>query len=65
VQLWLKTDINTGTGNGKKPGHQEYTEPGLHELNSGATAKGLLQGWYEVEATTASIEVDVLPQDLG
>jgi hypothetical protein len=65
VQLWLKTDINTGTGNGKKPGRQEYTEPGLHELNSGATAKGLLQGWYEVEATTASIEVDVLPQGLG
>lgn len=61
VQLHLITDINTGTGNGTKPGHQEYTETGLTELNSGATAKGLLQGWYEVEAVSAPIEVDVQP----
>ncbi|MHA2070022.1 MAG: hypothetical protein ACXABY_37125, partial [Candidatus Thorarchaeota archaeon] len=64
VQLWLITDINTGTGKGKKAGHQEYTSPGLTELNSGATAKGLIEGWLEVEAESASIEVDVQPQDL-
>lgn len=55
VQLWLITDINPGD-------HQQYTSEGLHELNSGATAKGLLQGWYEVEAVTMPIEVDVQPQ---
>jgi hypothetical protein len=37
--LEISTDINTGTGNGKKSGHQEYTEAGEHDLNSGAVLK--------------------------
>jgi hypothetical protein len=37
--LAVLTDTNTGTGNGKKSGHQEYTEEGIHYLNSGATLK--------------------------
>jgi hypothetical protein len=37
--LAVLTDTNTGTGNGKKDGHQEYTEEGIHYLNSGATLK--------------------------
>ena len=37
--LEISTDINPGTGNGKKPGHQEYTEAGEHDLNSGAVLK--------------------------
>jgi len=48
--LWLiiSTDINTGRGTANKPngngnnpksGHQEYTEDGEHELNSGAVLK--------------------------
>ena len=61
IQIVFATDINTGTGNGKKDGHQEYTSEGPTELNSGATAKGLLQGWYEVEAVSEPIEVDVQP----
>jgi hypothetical protein len=41
AQLWIEisTDVNPGTGNGKKPGHQEYTSPGEHYLNSGAVVK--------------------------
>lgn len=41
AQLWLEisTDINPGTGNGKKSGHQEYTSAGEHDLNSGAVLK--------------------------
>lgn len=61
--LWLlvSTDINTGTGNGKKPGHQEYTSEGEHCLNSGATAKGLVtlaSGVWEVADTTDEICVE-------
>jgi hypothetical protein len=37
--LMASTDVNTGNGNGKKDGHQEYTEEGIHYLNSGATLK--------------------------
>ncbi len=37
--LYISTDVNPGTGNGKKPGHQEYTEEGEHYLNSGAVIK--------------------------
>lgn len=51
--LWLITDINPGN-------HQEYTSEGPTDLNSGATAKGMLYG-YEAEAVSASIEVDVQP----
>ncbi len=61
IQLHVSTDINTGTGNGKKGGHQEYSSAGPTELNSGATAKGLLLGWYPVEAVSDPINVVVLP----
>lgn len=56
-QLDVSTDTNPG-------GHQEWTSEGPTELNSGATAKGLLQGWYEVESVSTPIEVEVLPIDL-
>jgi len=40
----VSTDINTGDGNGRKAsGHQEYTSEGEHCLNSGATAKGVVE----------------------
>ena len=55
----VATDTNTGTGNGKKAGHQEYTSIGEHELNSGATAKGML-GDLQVSDTSDSITVEVL-----
>jgi hypothetical protein len=61
--LDISTDMNTGNGNGNNPnfpaGHQEYTEEGWHDLNSGATLK-----FYDAEvdgdrlsAYTDSIEV--------
>ena len=62
--MWLlvSTDINTGTGNGKNPGHQEYTSEGTHCLNSGATAKGLVElpsgVVWEVTDTTDEICVE-------
>jgi hypothetical protein len=65
LTLVVSTDINTGDGNGKKPkGHQEYTsEPGtVHELNSGATARGNVafeSGVFEVSDTSDSIEVEI------
>ena len=49
LTLLVSTDMNTGHGNSnnlKFPnGHQEYTEPGIHCLNSGATATGMLGDW--------------------
>jgi len=54
----VATDINTGTGNGKISGHQEYTSEGEHCLNSGATATGLFDGW-EVIARSHEICVEV------
>jgi hypothetical protein len=42
----VSPDINPGTGNGKKAGHQEYTSIGLHELNSGAYAEGNWDGTF-------------------
>ena len=62
--MWLlvSTDVNTGTGNGKKNGHQEYTSTGEHCLNSGATAKGLVVlpsgDTWEVTDTTEEICVE-------
>jgi hypothetical protein len=63
--LLVSTDMNTGHGNGKNPqfpeGHQEYTSPGEHCLNSGATAKGfvtLASGLWEVSDTTDEICVE-------
>lgn len=62
IDLLVYTDINTGTGNGKKAGHQEYTSTGEHELNSGATAKGTVEG-KEVCGTSDSIIVEVVEPD--
>jgi hypothetical protein len=56
LYLKVSTDINPG-------GHQEYTSLGEHCQNSGVTVKGLLQGWYEVEAVSDEICVDVLEPD--
>lgn len=58
----VATDTNTGTGNGKKAGHQEYTSAGEHELNSGATAKGMLRE-IEVCDTSDSITVEVVEDE--
>ncbi|MHA1938458.1 MAG: hypothetical protein ACW97O_09650 [Candidatus Thorarchaeota archaeon] len=55
LYLKVSTDINPG-------GKQEYTSLGEHCQNSGATAKGLLQGWYEVEALSDQICVTVEEQ---
>lgn len=61
AQLWLEisTDINTGTGNSKKPGHQEYTSTGWHDLNSGAVLKFIdSEGTgFQLSAHTPSITV--------
>jgi len=45
IRSWLRWNFTSrpisipGTGNGKKPGNQEYTELGEHDLNSGAVLK--------------------------
>jgi hypothetical protein len=62
LTLYVSTDINPGTGNGKKSGQQEYTETGEHELNSGANAKGILRG-VQVSATSDPITVVVFEPD--
>ena len=62
LTLLVSTDMNTGHGNGKNlkfpDGHQEYTSPGTHCLNSGATATGMLDGW-EMTASSDEICVEV------
>jgi hypothetical protein len=60
IYLIVYTDINTGTGNGKKSGHQEYTSTGEHELNSGANAKGMLDDELQVSNSSDSVTVEVL-----
>jgi hypothetical protein len=62
LKMTVYTDVNTGTGNGKKPGHQEWTSEGEHCLNSGATAKGvvtLASGEWDVSDTTDPICIKV------
>lgn len=58
----VSPDINTGTGNGKKAGHQEYTSTGEHCLNSGAWFEGWIGDEY-VEASTEPVCVEVLEAD--
>jgi hypothetical protein len=59
--FYISTDINTGTGNGRKPvGHQEYTEGGPHVLNSGATLKFTDDDGDQLSAYTNSIEVEAI-----
>jgi len=58
----VSPDINTGTGNGKKAGHQEYTSTGEHCLNSGAWFGGYIGDEY-IEASTNPVCVEVLEAD--
>jgi hypothetical protein len=63
IELTVRTDVNPGTGNGKKSGHQEYTSEGIKTLNSGANAKGLLGGDIQVSASSGSISVSAEDED--
>ncbi|MFH1616868.1 MAG: hypothetical protein ABIG61_17515 [Planctomycetota bacterium] len=57
--LEVSTDINPGTGHGKKSGHQEYTSPGEHCLNSGAVIKFIDPGTgYQLSAHTPELIVE-------
>jgi hypothetical protein len=60
--IWVSPDMNTGNGNGKNKkfpdGHQEYTSPGEHCLNSGAWFEGYIGDEY-IEASTEPVCVDV------
>jgi hypothetical protein len=58
-KIWVSPDVNTGTGNGKKPGKQEYTSPGEHCLNSGAWLEGWIGDEY-FETSTNPVCVDVV-----
>ena len=55
----VATDINHGQGEKDPAGKNEYTSPGIHCLNSGATATGMI-GDLEVSHTSNSICVDVV-----
>lgn len=56
----VATDINPGHGKpGKVNPKNEYTSPGIHYLNSGATVTGMI-GELEVSHTSNSISVDVV-----
>jgi hypothetical protein len=59
ANITVSPDVNTGTGNGKKAGHQEYTSPGIHCLNSGASFAGYI-GDESIEASTAPVCVEVV-----
>jgi len=57
--LEISTDINTGTGKGKKSGHQEYTSTGEHCLNSGAVLKFIdPQTGFQLSAHTPEICIE-------
>ena len=58
--LTVSTDLNSGQGKKTPPGQNEYTSAGIHELNSGATASGML-GDGEIVVETVPIWVDVQP----
>ncbi len=72
AMILVSTDYNLGGGKGP---HQEYTEPGIYEFNSGATLKFLRPDYdpedegpldpYDIQlsAYTDSISVTVLEED--
>lgn len=62
AEIGVSPDINTGTGNGKKPGKQEYTSPGEHCLNSGAWFEGWIGDTY-IEGNTEPVCVEVFEAD--
>jgi len=39
LSINISTDLNTGKNKNYPDGHQEYTSPGVHYLNSGAVIK--------------------------
>jgi hypothetical protein len=66
-EIWVSPDVNTGKGtannagnSGKnpKPGHQEFTSPGEHCLNSGAYFEGYIGDEF-ISASTLPVCVDV------
>jgi hypothetical protein len=61
LTLYVLTDVNPGTGNGKKAGNQEYTSEGIHELNSGANAKGMYEG---MQVSDSSEAISVYAEDM-
>jgi hypothetical protein len=61
LTLLVSTDINPGQKN-KTPPKNEYTETGWHDLNSGATATGMLDGTQFI-IKTAPIRVEVVDGD--
>jgi hypothetical protein len=62
IVIQVSPDVNTGTGNGKKSGHQEYTSAGEHCLNSGAWFEGYIDDIY-IEGGTNPVCVDVVEAD--
>jgi hypothetical protein len=62
VGIEVSPDVNTGTGNGKKAGHQEYTSIGEHCLNSGAWFGGYIGDTY-IEGSSNPVCVEVLEAD--
>jgi hypothetical protein len=60
--ITVSPDVNTGTGNDKKAGHQEFTSAGEHCLNSGAWFEGYIGDEY-IEATTNPVCVEVFDAD--
>ena len=54
IEILVSTDLNPAD-------HQEYTEPGVYEMNSGATLKFEDCTGTQLSATTDSIYVTVLP----
>jgi len=62
ADITVSPDVNTGTGNGKKAGHQEYTSTGIHELNSGTWFEGYIGDEY-IEASTEPVCVEVFEAD--
>jgi hypothetical protein len=65
-EIWVSPDKNTGNGNGKNnnfpDGHQEYTSPGEHCLNSGAWFEGWIDDEY-IEGSTEPVCVEVEEAD--
>jgi len=58
LDLVVATDINPGQSKKQNP-KNEYTEAGLHELNSGANVKGLLNN-VQLSANSEPITVEAI-----
>ena len=51
LSIWVSTDIDRG-------GNQRYTSTGVHDLNSGANAKGRLDGGRRVSNSSDPVSVE-------